>query len=111
MLRMCGLDFKGSWDKYLPIIEFAYNNSYHSTIGMATYEALYERKCRSPLCWTEVGDRQLEGPELIRMTSEIVPLMQARLKIAFNRQQSYADLKEGIYIFMWLIMYFSKYPP
>ena len=93
MLRMCVLDFKGSWDKYLPLIEFAYNNSYHSTIEMAPYEALYGRKCRSPLCWTEVGDRQLEGPELIRMTSETVPLMQARLKVAFSRQQIYADLE------------------
>ena len=87
------IDFKGSWDKYLPLIEFAYNNSYHSTIGMAPYEALYGRNCRSPLCWTEVGDRQLESSELIRMTSETVPLIQARLKTTFSRQQSYADLK------------------
>ena len=87
------LDFKGSWDKYLPLIEFAYNNSYHSTISMAPYETLYERKCRSPLCWIEIGERQLEGPELIRMTFEIVPLIQARLKTAFSRQQSYADMK------------------
>ena len=60
---------------------------------MAPCEALYERKCISPLCWIEVGDRQLEGPELIRMTFEAVPLIQARLKIAFSRQQSYANLK------------------
>ena len=85
MLRTCVLDFKGSWDRYLPLIEFAYNNSYHSTIGMAPYEALYGRKCRSLLCCTEVGDRQLEGPELIKMTSEEVPLIQARLKKTFNR--------------------------
>ena len=85
MLRMCVLDFKGSWDKYLPLIEFAYNNSYHSTIGLAPYEALYRRKFRSLLCWTEVGDRQLEGLELIRMTSEVVPLIQAKLKTAFSR--------------------------
>ena len=92
MLRMCVLDFKDNWDKYLPLIEFAYNNSCHSTIGIAPYEALYGRKCRS-LLWTEVGDRQLEGPELIRMTSEAVPLIQARLKTAFSRQQRYTDLK------------------
>ena len=72
---MCVLDFKGNWDKYLPLIEFAYNNSYHSTIGMAPYEALCERKYRFPLCWTKIGDRQLDGPELIRMTSKIVPLI------------------------------------
>ena len=57
MLRMCVLDFKGSWDQYLPLVEFAYNNSYHSSIGMAPYEALYGRRCRSPLCWTEVGEK------------------------------------------------------
>ena len=73
MLRMCVLDFKGSWDKYLSLIEFAYNNSYHSSIGMAPYEALYGRKCRSPLCWNEVGEKQTEGPKLIRETSEKVP--------------------------------------
>ena len=87
------LDFKGSWDQYLPLVEFAYNNSYHSSIGMAPYEALYGRKCRSPSCWTEVGDKQIEGPELIRETSEKVPLIQERLRTAFSRQQSYADLK------------------
>ena len=76
MLRMCVLDFKESWDRYLPLIEFSYNNSYHSTIGMAPYEALYGRKCRSPLCWMEVGEKSLEGPELIRETSERIRLIQ-----------------------------------
>ena len=57
MLRMCVLDFKESWDKYLSLIEFVYNNSYHSSIGMAPYEALYGRKCRSPSCWNEVGEK------------------------------------------------------
>ena len=75
MLRMCVLDFKESWDKYLPLIEFAYNNSYHSSIGMAPYEALYGRKCRSLSCWSEVGEKQIEGPELIRETAEKVPLI------------------------------------
>ena len=93
MLRMCVLDFKGSWDKYLPLIEFAYNNSYHSSIGMAPYEALYGRGYRSPSCWSEVGEKQIEGPELIRETLEEVPLVQARLKTAFSRQQSYANPK------------------
>ena len=57
MLRMCVLDFKGSWDQYLPLVEFAYNNSYHSSIGMAPYETLYGRRCRSPLCWTEMEEK------------------------------------------------------
>ena len=77
---MCVLDFKGSWDQYLPLVEFAYNNSYHSSIGMTPYEALYGRRCRSPLCWTEVGEKQIEGPELVRETSEKVPLIQDRLR-------------------------------
>ena len=85
------MDFGGSWEKYLPLVEFAYNNSYHSTIGMAPYEALYGRKCRSPSCWMEVGDRELEGPELIRETSEKVPIIQERMRMAFSRQKSYAD--------------------
>ena len=91
MLRMCVMDFGGSWEKYLPLVEFAYNNSYHPTIGMAPYEALYGRKYRSPSCWMEVSDRELEGPELIRETSEKVPIIQERMRTAFSRQKSYAD--------------------
>ncbi|KAJ8752685.1 hypothetical protein K2173_006487 [Erythroxylum novogranatense] len=62
---MCVLDFGGDWECHLPLIEFAYNNSYHSTIGMAPFEALNGRKCRSPLSLDEVGEKQLEGPDLI----------------------------------------------
>src|SRR5262249_30897738 len=93
MLRMCVLDFKGSWDEHLPLIEFAYNNSHHSTIGMALYEALYRRKCRSPVSWIETSDKHLEGPNLIRETFEKVPIIQARIKTAFSRQKSYVDPK------------------
>ena len=75
MLRMCVLDFKQDWDQYLPLVEFTYNNSYHSSIGMSPYEALYERKCRSPLCWIEVGEKHIEGPDLIRETTKKVPLI------------------------------------
>ena len=57
MLRACVLDFSGSWEEHLALVEFGYNNSYHSNIGMAPYEALYGHKCRSPVCWTEVGER------------------------------------------------------
>lgn len=59
MLRACALEWRGNWDDYLPLMEFAYNNSYHSSLGVAPYEALYGRKCRSPLCWYEVGERQM----------------------------------------------------
>ena len=77
---------------HLPLIEFAYNNSYHASIEMAPYEALYGRKCRSPLCW-EVGERQLTGPELVQITSEKVSIIQQILKTVFSRQKSYADPK------------------
>ncbi|GJX86454.1 putative reverse transcriptase domain-containing protein [Tanacetum coccineum] len=70
MLRDCVIDFGNSWDHHLPLVEFSYNNSYHASIKVAPYEALYGRKCRSPICWSEVGDSQLTGPELIRDTTE-----------------------------------------
>ncbi|KAJ9556950.1 hypothetical protein OSB04_011564 [Centaurea solstitialis] len=70
MLRACVLDFGGSWDTHLSLVEFSYNNSYHSTIGMAPYEALYGRKCRTPLCWRETRERILAGPELIQITQD-----------------------------------------
>ena len=66
MLRSCIIDVKGSWDDHFPLIEFAYNNSYHSSIQMAPYEALYERKCRSPIGWFDVGETKLIGPDVIQ---------------------------------------------
>ena len=65
MLRACVMDFGVGWSKFLPLVEFAYNNSYQASIEMAPYEALYGRKCRSPVCWFEVGEKRLMGPELI----------------------------------------------
>ncbi|XP_042415129.1 uncharacterized protein LOC122004284 [Zingiber officinale] len=65
MLRACALEFNSNWSEHLPLIEFAYNNSYHNNIGMVPYEALYGRKCWSPLYWDEVGEKAITGPELI----------------------------------------------
>jgi len=93
MLRGCVIDFRGSWEEFLPLAEFAYNNSYQSSIRMAPYEALYGWKCRTPTCWTELGERQLLGPELVTETEKKVKLIWARLKEATDRQKSYADLK------------------
>ena len=70
MLRACVLDFGGNWADYLPLAEFAYNNSYQSSIGMAPYEALYGRPCKSPLCWIEMGESHLLGPEIVQETTE-----------------------------------------
>ena len=91
MLRACVMEFKGSWDNYLALIEFAYNNSYQSSIGMAPYEALYGRMCRTPVCWDEVGERRLIGLEIVQDTTEKVNMIRERLKIANDRQKSYAD--------------------
>ncbi|KAL5865850.1 hypothetical protein ACOSQ3_003364 [Xanthoceras sorbifolium] len=93
MLRSCIIEFEGSWADHLLLIEFAYNNSYQSSIAMAPYEALYGRKCRTPVCWTELGEDRLVGPDLIRQTEEKVKIIKDRLKIASDRQKSYADLK------------------
>ena len=82
MLRTCVLDHKGSWEEYFPLVEFAYNNSYQVSIHMAPYEALYGRPCRSPICWTEVGESSIIGPDLIRDTSEKVILIRQRLLTA-----------------------------
>ena len=75
MLRACILDLKGSWEEHLPLVEFAYNNNYQASIQMAPYEALYGRSCRSPICWTGVGESSITGPDLIRDTSEKVGLI------------------------------------
>ena len=92
MLRACVLDLKGSWEEHLPLVEFAYNNSYQASIQMAPYEALYGRPCRSPICWTEVGESSIIGPDLIRDTSEKVGMIRKRLLTAQSRQKSYADI-------------------
>ena len=70
MLRACALDFPRSWSEQLFLVEFAYNNRYHSSIKMAPFEALYGRRCRTPLCWSEVEEGQLLGPELVQETTE-----------------------------------------
>ncbi|KAH0758120.1 hypothetical protein KY290_021613 [Solanum tuberosum] len=93
MLRACVIDFKGSWDDHLHIIEFAYNNSYHSSIQMAPYEALYGRRCRSPVGWFEVGEVALIGLDLVYDVMDKVQLIRDRLKLAQSRQKSYADVR------------------
>ena len=70
MLKNCILEWKGDWERQLPLVEFAYNNSFHASIGMAPYEVLYGRPCRSLLCWKEVGDQQLIEPEVVQETLE-----------------------------------------
>ncbi|KAG8492331.1 hypothetical protein CXB51_009857 [Gossypium anomalum] len=93
MLRCCILEFSGLWERYLPLIEFAYNNSFQSSIKMAPYEALYGRKCRTPLFWTELGESKIFRVDLIKDAGQKVKVIRENLKIASDRQKSYADLK------------------
>ena len=107
LLRAYVLEDSGSWDKYLPLIEFTYNNSFHSSIGITPYEALYGIKCRSPLCWFESRENLLLGPELIQQTTNKIRMIQEKLRTAQSRQKSYADKRrrplkflEGDHVFL-----------
>ncbi|GJX67320.1 putative reverse transcriptase domain-containing protein [Tanacetum coccineum] len=96
MLRACVIDFGNGWVKHLPLVEFSYNNSYHASIKAAPFEALYGRKCRSPVCWAEVGEVQLTGPEIVQETTEKIIQVKQRMQAARDRQKSYADLKRKL---------------
>nr|CAH67938.1 H0211F06-OSIGBa0153M17.10 [Oryza sativa] len=107
MLRACVLDFGESWDKNLPYAEFSYNNSYQASLQMAPYEALYGRKCRTPLLWDQTGERQVFGTDILRAAEEKVKIIQERLRVAQSRQKSYADnrrrdlaFEEGDYVYL-----------
>jgi hypothetical protein len=94
MLRACALKHGGSWDKSLPFTEFSYNNSYQASLKMAPFEALYGRKCRTPLYWSETGESQLFGPEIIKEAERQVQVVHENLKVAQSRQKSYADTRQ-----------------
>ncbi|GJS65925.1 putative reverse transcriptase domain-containing protein [Tanacetum coccineum] len=97
MLRACVLDFGGSWDVHLPLVEFLYNNSYHSSVRCASFKALYGRKCRSLIMWAEVGEGQLIGPELVQETTKKISQIKDRLKAARDHQKSVVCFgKKGI---------------
>ncbi|GJY70495.1 putative reverse transcriptase domain-containing protein [Tanacetum coccineum] len=91
MLRACVINFGGNWDVHLPLAEFSYNNSYHSIIRCAPFEALYGRKCRSSVLWAEIGESSLIEPELVQETTDKVMLIKEKLKMVRGRQKSYAD--------------------
>nr|GEY44653.1 reverse transcriptase domain-containing protein [Tanacetum cinerariifolium] len=94
MLHTCVIDFGKGWVKHLPLVEFSYNKSYHASIKVAPYKALYGRKCRSPVCWVEVGEAQLTGLEMIQETKEKIILIKQRIQAAQDRQKNYADRKQ-----------------
>nr|GEV55220.1 putative reverse transcriptase domain-containing protein [Tanacetum cinerariifolium] len=91
MLRACVIDFGGSWNIRLPLAEFSYNNSYHSSIRCAPFEALYERNCRLLVLWAKIGDSRLIGPDLVQEKTDKVAVIRDGLRDARDRQKSYAD--------------------
>nr|GEV42722.1 putative reverse transcriptase domain-containing protein [Tanacetum cinerariifolium] len=93
MIRACVIDFGKGWERHLPQVEFFYNNIYHASIKAAPFDALYGRKCRSLVCWAEVGDVQLTGPEIIHETTKKIEQIQQRLQAARDRQRSYANVR------------------
>ena len=95
MLRECVLDFGGSWDTYLPLAEFSYNNNHHSIIGMPPFELLYGRRCRTPICWGEVGQCVMGSTEIVLQTTEQIQQVRQRLLTAQSRQKSYADRRRS----------------
>ncbi|GKD29187.1 putative reverse transcriptase domain-containing protein [Tanacetum coccineum] len=109
MLRACVIDFGNSWDRHFPLDEFSYNNSYHVSIKVAPYEALYERKCRSPVCWSEVVDSQLTGLELIRDTTEKIVKIKNHLLTATRKVTRIKDLSR--WNLKLVILYYSRVGP
>ncbi|GKC74983.1 putative reverse transcriptase domain-containing protein [Tanacetum coccineum] len=96
MLRVCVMDFGKGWDRHLPLVEFSYNNSYHIIIKATPFEALYGRKCRSPICWVEVGDAQLTSLEIVHETTEKIIQIKKCIQAARDRQKSYADRRRKL---------------
>nr|GEV76749.1 putative reverse transcriptase domain-containing protein [Tanacetum cinerariifolium] len=93
MLRACMIYFRNGWERPLPLVKFSYNNSYHASIKAASFNTLYGRKCQSPVCWAEVEDAQLTGPELIHETTEKIIQIKQRIQAAYDHQKSYADVR------------------
>jgi hypothetical protein len=91
LLRACFIHFDKTWDKCLALAEFAYNNSYHASLKMAPFEALYGQRCRTPLNWSQAGERTLFGPKLVQEAEEKVELITENLGAAQMRQKSYHD--------------------
>ena len=96
MLRACVIDFKGSWDDHLPLIQFSYNNSYHSSIRMEPFEALYGRRCRTQVGWFEVVEQSILSLEIIHEALDKVTVIRDRLATAYSRQKSYADNRKPL---------------
>src|SRR5579883_1978681 len=109
MLRACVIHYDKNWDKCLSLAEFSYNNSYQASLKMAPFEALYGRRCRTPLNWSQSGERKIYGPDLVMEAEEKVRIIQENLKAAQARQKSYFDKRRkpllfevGDYVYFWV---------
>jgi hypothetical protein len=92
MLRACAIQYGTSWDKCLPFAEFSYNNSYQASLKKSPFEALYGRKCRTPLYWDQIGERQVFDPDIVKEAEQLVQQVRENLRVAQTRQKSYADV-------------------
>jgi transposase InsO family protein len=105
MLRACVIQYDKNWDKCLALAEFSYNNSYQSSLKMAPFEALYSRRCRTPLRWSQTGERKIFGPNLVTDAEEKVKIIQSTLKAAQSRQKSYTDKQKNHCSFKLVTLY------
>nr|GFC74128.1 reverse transcriptase domain-containing protein [Tanacetum cinerariifolium] len=94
MLKACAMDFGINWDTHLPLVKFSYNNSYHSSIKCAPFEALYGRRFRTPIAWIEVGEGKLLRPKIVQETTDKIVQIKERLKVAQDRQKSNAEKRQ-----------------
>ena len=99
MLRACTMTYNKNWEDCLPLVEFAYNNSYQKSLQMAPFEAIYGRRCRTPLNWLKPGERAIFGPDIIQEAEERVRLIQNHLKATQSRQKSYSDKRRRSLVF------------
>ena len=104
------MEFQGRWEEHLTLLEFTNNNSYQTSINMAYFEPLYDRKCRSPFCWTKVGEAQIIGSDIMMETIKNIKVIKDHLKIAQDQQKSYADanrkelnFQEGNWVFLKIL--------
>ena len=107
LLRACVIVQQRNWDDCLPLVEFTYNNSFHASIGMAPYEALYGRRCRTPICWYETGEQILLTPDFVQKQKEEIKMIKEKMKASQDRQKSYYDRRRkslefliGDYVFL-----------
>src|SRR5436190_9440743 len=110
MLRACVISFAKTWDECLPLAEFSYNNSYQKSLQMTPFEALYGQRCKSPLNWSEPGERVVFGPDLVTEAEEKVRVIQAHLKTAQSHQKSYLDKRRRLLAFevgSWVYLHVS----